>query len=289
MKAGHVFLMLLAVAMWGFNFPATRMVLEVFSPLQLAFTRALLTLLVLLPWWHPFKPVSWRLMAAALAIGGFSFFLIYEAISLTESLTTVAVGTQLMPPMSAILSLLMFREHISPRKWLGISIATGGAVYLAGATKSPLSVTALGLTVLAVSFYSVGSIVIGKTPAVGIWRMLAWISAISLLPLGLMTAAAGPLFPDLQQLQMHHWVALLFSVIIAALFGQAVLFKLYRTYPVAVVIPWALLIPVFAALSSVIFYPESIPISLVTGGSVILAGVWIQQHRSRNRRESPVP
>lgn len=290
MRTKHILLMLFAVALWGFNFPATRMVLEVFSPLQLAFARACMTLLVLLPLWRPFEPVPWRLMAAALAIGGFSFFLVYEAISLTESLTTVAVGTQLMPPMSAILSLLLFREHLSFRKWLGIAIATGGAIYLAGATKSSLSVTALGLTVLAVSFYSVGSIIIGKSTAVGIWQMLAWIAAVSLLPLGLMTAAAGPLFPDPHLLQWHHWLALVFSVLVAALFGQAVLFTLYRAYPVAAVIPWVLLIPVFAALSSIVLYHESISPSLVAGGSVILAGVWIQQHSASKRgRDTPVP
>ena len=89
---------------------------------------------------------------------------------------------------------------------------------------------------------------------------------------------------------MHHWGALLFSVIFAALFGQAVLFKLYRAYPVSVVVPWALLIPVFAAISSVIFYSESISLSLVTGGSVILVGVWVQQIGiGRARRGTPLP
>jgi len=69
-----------------------------------------------------------------------------------------------------------------------------------------------------------------------------------------------------------------------------VLFKLYRAYPVSVVVPWALLIPVFAAISSVIFYSESISLSLVTGGSVILVGVWVQQIGiKRGRRGTPLP
>lgn len=279
MKPIHIILMLCTVAVWGFNFVATRVALEMFSPEQMAFARSVLTLAILLPWWHPFKRIPWQLMAAALAIGAGSFYLLYQAISITESLTTVAVGTQLMPPLSAILALLFFHEHISSRKWLGILIATMGAVYLAGATTSILSLKALGMTVLSVLLYSGASIVIGKSKSVSVWSMLAWIAAMSLLPLGLMTAVSGPLYPDLNQIQIHHWLALLFAVIFSALFGQAVLFSLYRRYPVSDVAPWALLIPFFAGLSSILVYGEPISISLFLGGAIVLLGVWVQQSR----------
>jgi len=169
--------MIVTVAVWGFNFVATRIVLEVFSPMQMTFARSLLTLVILLPWWKPFKPISTKLLVAALSIGAVAFYLLYAAIGMTESLTAVAVGTQLFAPLSALLALLFFQERISPRKWLGILIATTGAIYLTGATTSMLSVTALGLTFFAVLFYAAGSIIMGKSTSVSVWSMLAWISA----------------------------------------------------------------------------------------------------------------
>lgn len=277
MKPLHVLLMLCTVAVWGFNFVATRVALEVFSPEQMAFARCVLTLGILLPWWKPFKRIRWQLLAAALAIGTGSFYLLYQAISMTESLTTVAVGTQLMPPLSAMLALLFFREPVSRRKWLGILIATLGAVYLAGAATSSLSTLALGMTVFGVLLYSAGSIVIGKSKSVSLWSMLAWISAMSLPPLGLLTAISGPLFPDPGLMQIHHYLAFLFSVVLSALIGQAVLFYLYRKYPVSDVAPWVLLIPLFAGVSSIVVYGESISLSLVVGGAIVIVGVWIQQ------------
>jgi len=156
-----------------------------------------------------------------------------------------------------------------------------GAVYVAGITSSKLSLLALGLTFLSVLFYSGGSIVIGKSSAVSVWRILAWISALSLLPLGLMTAVAGPLFPDPDLLQVRHWLALLFAAVLAALLGQAVLFSLYRKYPVSVVAPWVLLVPVFAALSSVLVFGESVSAKLILGGSIVLVGVWLQQRSDK--------
>ena len=282
MKPLHIFLMLCTAAVWGFNFVATSVVLEVFSPEQLAFARSVVTLTILLPWWKPFKRIPRQLVLAALAIGTLSFYLLYKAVSITESLTTVAVVTQLMPPISAILALFFYHERISARKWTGILIATIGAVYLAGITKSGLSLMALGLTVLAVLSYSAGSVVIGKAKSVGVWRMLAWISAVSLLPLGLMAAASGPLYPDPGLMQLQHWLALLFAVVFSALFGQAVLFNLYRKYPVSEVAPWTLFVPFFAGLSAVLFYGEAISLSLLLGGAIVLFGVWLQQRSDSN-------
>jgi len=279
--------MLGVVVVWGFNFIATRMVLEIFSPAQMAFARSVLTLAILLPWWKPFKPIPLKLLAAAFSIGVLAFYLLYEAIDMTESLTTVAVGTQLMPPLTAILALLFFHERISAGKWLGILIATAGAIYLAGASTSTMSINALGLTVLSIFFYSIGSIVIGKSSSVSAWRILAWISVISLLPLGLITMASGPLYPDLAQMQIRHWLAFLFAVIISGLLGQAALFYLYGKYPVSSVAPLALLIPLFTGLFSILIYGESITFSLMLGGAIVLFGVWVQQRGSRrNNKQS---
>ncbi len=281
MKPIHILLIISTVAVWGFNFVATRVALEVFSPMQMAFARSLLTLVILLPWWKPFKPISRKLLAAAMSIGTVAFYLLYAAIGMTESLTTVAVGTQLLPPLSALLAWWFFQERISPRTWLGILIATTGAIYLTGATTSALSFTALGLTFLSVLFYSGSSIIIGKSSSVSVWRMLAWISAMSLIPLGLMTAATGPLYPDLGLMRIQHWLALLFAVVLSGLLGQAALFYLYGKYPVSNVAPWALLIPFFAGFSSILMYQESIPLSLLLGGAIVLFGVWVQSRGAR--------
>jgi O-acetylserine/cysteine efflux transporter len=269
--------MVCTAAAWGLNFVAMRVTLEVFSPGQMAFARAAMTLLVLLPWWQPWRRVEPKVLVASLVIGALSFYLMYAAIGLTDSLTTVAIGTQLMAPITAILALIFYREPVSGRKWLGISIATLGAMFIAGASGFGLSAAALGLTVIAVSSYSAGSLVLSKSSTVGIWRLLAWISAAALIPLALLAAASGPLYPDLETLQWRHWVALVYAVLISALLGQAVLFFLYRKYPVADVAPYVLFIPVFAALFSILVYQEHIGLHVVLGGSAVLLGVWIQQ------------
>ena len=281
MKPSHIVLMLCIAAIWGFSFVATRVALEVFTPIQMAFARSVLTLILLLPWWQPFESISWRLTLAALTIGTFSFYLLYRAVSITESLTTVAIATQLLPAISAVVALLLYRERVSPRKWTGILIATAGALYLASAADSSLSTAALGLTVLGVLCYSAGSVIIGKSEAVSVWRMLAWISALSLPPLGLMAAASGPLYPEPGVFQAQHWLAIMFVVMFSGLAGQAVLLKLYRIHPVADVAPWLLFIPLFAGLSSILVFDETISLGLFIGGAIVVFGVWVQQSSNR--------
>jgi hypothetical protein len=65
MKPLHILLMIITTAAWGLNFIATRVVLDVFSPEQLAFARACISLAVLLPWWQPWRRVSVKFLAAA--------------------------------------------------------------------------------------------------------------------------------------------------------------------------------------------------------------------------------
>ena len=288
-KPLHILLMLGTVMVWGFNFVASRVALEAFSPEQLAFCRAVLTLAILLPWWRPLARIPWQLIAAALAIGTGSFYLLYRAIGITDSLTTVAIGTQLMPPLAAVLAYLFFREHVSSRKWLGILIATLGAVYVAGGTDSSVSLAALGLTLLSVLLYAAGSVLIGKSKAVSLPNMLAWIAALSLPPLGLLAAASGPLFPDPGLVQAQHWSAFLFTVVFSALIGQAVLFHLYRNYSVSEVAPWTLLVPLFAGISAIVVYDETMSASLLLGGAVVILGVWIQQGGSGRAVKDSAP
>lgn len=286
MKAAHILMILGTVAVWGFNFITMRVALEVFSPIQMALVRSALTLLLLWPFWKPLTRIPWKLMAAALAIGGAAFPLLYAAVGLTESLTTVSVATQLMPVLSAVLAWMFFHEHVSTVKWTGIAIATAGAAYLAGATQSQLSVMAFGLTVLSVLFYAGGSIIIGKSHEAGVMRMLAWTAAMSLPVLGALAAVSGPILPDLGPMEARHWGSLFFLVVMGGLLGQASLFYLYRRYPVSQVAPWVLLIPLFVGLSSVWIYDEAITLTLVLGGGVVLLGVWIQQSAAGRKAPS---
>jgi O-acetylserine/cysteine efflux transporter len=246
-----------------------------------------LTLAVLLPFWKPLQGLPLKVALAALAIGTFSFYFLYAAIETTESLTTVAIATQLMPALSAILAMVFYREAILARKWLGIAVATVGALFLAGATQSTLSVAGLGLTVLSVLFYAGGSIVIGKSTTMEIWRVLAWTAALSVPPLAVFAASTGPMLPDLELLELRHWAALVFVALLSALLGQAVLFRLYRLYPVSDVAPWVLLVPLFAGISSIWLYNEQITLTLVVGGGIVLAGVWIQQQGPKQAAREP--
>jgi O-acetylserine/cysteine efflux transporter len=285
MKSFHILLMVCTAAVWGYNFIAIRVALEVFTPEQLAFARAVLTLAVLLPWWKPRQAVPLMFLAASLAIGVLAFILLYSAVRMTDSLTTVAIGTQLLAPASALVALVFYREQISSRKWSGILLATLGAIYLAATGNSTLSVTALGITVLSVSCYSAGSVILTKSFSVDVWRMLAWISAVAIIPTALLAGLSGPLLPDLTTLEARHWLSIVFAFFVSALLGQAVLFSLFRRYPISAVAPYILLTPIFAGLFAILSYDESIELRLLLGGVLVLAGVWIQQSGASRREK----
>ena len=100
------------------------------------------------------------------------------------------------------------------------------------------------------------------------------------MPTALIAGLSGPLLPDPSLLETKHWLAVVFALLVSSLLGQAVLFSLYRLYPISDVAPYTLLVPVFTALFAVLIYGESLQMSLLLGGAIVLAGVGIQQVRS---------
>jgi O-acetylserine/cysteine efflux transporter len=77
--------------------------------------------------------------------------------------------------------------------------------------------------------------------------------------------------------------------VFSALIGQAVLFHLYRNYPVSEVAPWTLLVPLFAGISAIAVYDETVSASLLLGGAVVILGVWIQQGGSGRAAKDSAP
>lgn len=101
-----------------------------------------------------------------------------------------------------------------------------------------------------------------------------------------MASLNGTLLPDPALLELKHWLALMFAILISALLGQAVVLSLYQIYPVSDVVPFVLLTPVFAGLFAIWVYDEAIQFTLLIGGIVVLAGVWIQQAGSKRPGKS---
>ena len=84
-------------------------------PLFYAAVRFAIVAIAVFPWLRPVPKPFWRLILVALCMGAGSFAFVFLALK-TASPSSVAIVSQLMVPMTTVLSFLILRERLSRRR-----------------------------------------------------------------------------------------------------------------------------------------------------------------------------
>lgn len=255
MHKKHLFLAIAVTAMWGFNFPITKLGLAAIDPLLLT---ALRFTLAALPWVffikRPSIALKW-LAAYGLIFGVAMWALINLGIEMGVAPGTAALLIQFSAFFTLGWGVLLFGERLSLGQKLGIGLAVIGLASIL--LTSPGHGTTLGYALLVVSAFSwsVGNIIIKQSKVREVFAFVVWASLFPPLPLLALTWLAHGNAPFVSVVSHLEWVAvfsLLFQVYVATHFCYWGWNVLLREYPVSKVAPLSLLIPVFGVLGSML-------------------------------------
>ena len=279
-------LLLLPPLFWGGNIVVARGVTGVVPPITLSFWRWCLAFLILLPltWRHTRQDwqtavANWRILTLLGFLGVTCFnTLLYLAVQTTTAINGSLMQTA-MPAAVIVISWLLFGEKISLRQGIGVAVAISGAffVVLRGQISTLLQLSFVQgdlLILLAVSLYALYSVLLRKRPL--------------LHPLSFLTFTFGA------------GVALLFPIYLwslstgarAAMSAPAYLAILYvAIFPsILAYICWnsgiaqvganraglfVNLVPVFAAIFSIIFLGEQLQPFHFVGLLLIFSGLFL--------------
>lgn len=275
MQKKHLFLALLVTALWGLNFPITKLGLASIDPLLLT---ALRFTLAALPWvWLiPRPPVAFAWLAAYGLIFGVAMWALIN-LGIEQG---VAPGTaSLLIQFSAFFSLgwgvLLFGERLRWQQVLATAIALWGLLRIIG--DSPGHATGLGYALLLVSAFSwsVGNVIIKRCGVREVFAFVVWASLFAPLPLLALTWISHGSAPFLQlagQVSVSAALSLMFQVYAATHFCYWGWNLLLREYPVSRVAPLSLLIPVFGMAGSVLILGQRVGVDeAVSMGLILLA------------------
>src|SRR6185436_18661922 len=131
MRPFDIGLALLVMLIWGFNFAVVKVGVGTMPPiffvaLRFALVALLMTAFVAVPRAH-----LRRIAGLAVVLGAIHFTTMFTAISLVDS-GTAALVVQLQVPFAAILAAIVFKDRIGWRSALGMALAFGGVVIIAG-------------------------------------------------------------------------------------------------------------------------------------------------------------
>ncbi|QOT81238.1 EamA family transporter [Cupriavidus basilensis] len=253
MQRKHLLLAVVVTAVWGFNFPITKLGLAGIDPLLLT---AIRFTLAALPWVFFVKrpQVAFHWLAVYGLIFGVAM---WALINLGIAMGVPPGSASLLIQFSAFFTLgwgvLLFRERLALPQLIGMVLAAIGLVgILLG---SPGKATTIGFSLVMVSAlaWSIGNIVIKVSKVREIFAFVVWASLFPPIPLFLLTwllHGPGPFTALPSHLRGAAMFSLAFQAYGATHFCYWGWNLLLREYPVSRVAPLSLLIPVFGIVSS---------------------------------------
>ncbi|MQU04908.1 EamA family transporter [Pseudomonas helleri] len=275
MQNKHLALAIAVTAMWGLNFPITKLGLAAIDPLLLT---ALRFTLAALPWVFFIKrpPIALKWLAAyGLIFGVAMWALINLGIEMGVPPGTAALLIQFSAFFTLGWGVLLFGERLSVGQKLGVGLGVLGLISIILSSPGHGTTVGYGLLVVSAFSWSVGNIIIKQSKVREIFAFVVWASLFPPLPLLALTWLVHGSAPFVSVVSHVEWVAvlsLLFQVYVATHFCYWGWNVLLREYPVSRVAPLSLLIPVFGVVGSMLMLGHRVGASeAVSLGLMLLA------------------
>lgn len=287
-------LMLMCLA-WGFHFVVIKLAVGEIPPIYYAAIRMTLVAVLLA------RFLKWRagqmapVFGAGLCLGALNYAFMFTGLKYAPA-SSAAIALELYVPFATIMSMIFLGDQLGWKRVIGIAFAFAGVAVIAlGKDSAEIEDVRIGIgigLVAAGAFTeSIGAILVKKSPSLKPIELLAWFSVVGTAGLWLMTF----MFETGQAEALgasNRWMiagAIVYSAIVASIFGHSAYYWLLQRLPVSVVAPSVLLTTVLAVTFSVIFLGDPIGLNMVFGGIMTLGGVGIVLLRNVKKQGIKAP
>ena len=287
-------LLICVMLIWGSSFVVTKAALGRVPPIFLAFARlavAAISLSIYAGLTHQLtlRPAPWRTLFG-MAISGILIYYIGFNLSLQyTSASQAALVQSCVPAVTAALAVVFLHEPLTIRRVVGIALAIigVGAMFLPsarhdGAPQPWLGNLIMVCTVLSWAAYTVMAKRLAALQAVPLATHVTVIGALLLAAPAWLESRFGLA----QGLSTARWLTADWAAIIyLGVFPSALCFVLYskalRHLRASQVATFVNLVPLVGVISGVLALGESLSSNALSGGALVLSGVWISTHDRR--------
>ena len=284
MPISHLLLALLVAIIWGINFIFVKFSLEVFSPLLLCALRFILAsipaVFFIKPPAVPFKMVIlYGLVVFALQ---FSLVFIGMNVGMTPGMASIIMQAQVF--FSLFFAVFFLGEKPNIGQVVAAVIAFTGIGLVAMHFDTNISLLGFICILAAAAALGVGNLITKKMNRVNMMALVVWgcfVASIPTLILSLLIEGPDSIVYSYHHLTWLSTTSLLYIVFVSTWIGYGVWNWLLSRYSVGVVVPFALLVPVFGLLSSVLILGEPFQLWKLVAGLLVISGLYINLLSSR--------
>lgn len=289
----HLLLALLVVCVWGGNFIFVKLSLNEMPPLLLCAIRFLLAsfpaILFIKPPAAPFRMVA----LYGFIMFGMQFALLFMGMyaGMPPGLASILVQVQVF--FSILFAALALKEIPTLWQVIGGLISFSGIGLVALHLDHHATLAGFLLIIAGAASWGVGNLITKRLSHVNIMSLVVWGSFIACFPLTLLSLIfEGPsqIMHTFTHLSWVGIVSVAYIVYFSTWIGYGVWNYLICRYHVSVVVPFTLLVPIVAILSSVIFLHEPFQKWKLMAGLLVITGLCINflAPRFLNRTSIPI-
>lgn len=276
MKPFHLFLALLLIFIWGFNWVIMKLGLDEMPPFLMAACRFFLTSM---PWVFivkrpniPFSSVVIYGFLMFVVQFGFLFSGIY--VGIPAGIASVIGQTQVIFTM--FFSYLLLKERIYLHQVIGALIAFIGIGLVSWNLEGSITLLGVLLILSSALFWGLGSVYSKKLGKISPFPLVVWGSLIAWPPLLLICyffEGKEGIFPLVQQISLVSLGAIVYLTYFATFFGFGIWFYLLSRYPLATLAPLTLGIPIVATIFSSLVLNEPFELWNLSAAFLIIIGL----------------
>ncbi|HAT8892986.1 TPA: EamA family transporter [Legionella pneumophila subsp. pneumophila] len=278
MPFAHLLLALLVVFVWGINFIFVKISLEEFSPLLLCAVRFLLAsvpaVFFIKPPAVPFKIIAgYGLIMFALQ---FALLFIGLRVGMTPGVASLLMQVQVF--FSMFFAIIFLGEQPQVGQIIGALIAFIGIGVVALHFDHNVSLMGFLCILAAAASWGVGNLITKKIHSVNLIAVIVWSSFVACLPMFMLSLVfEGPasFVTTYEHMTWKGILSVLYIVYISTWVGYGVWNWLISRYPVGMVVPFTLLVPVVGILSSVFILGEPFYLWKLVAGLLVISGLCI--------------
>lgn len=276
MSLRDILLAVAVAALWGFAFVPIRLGVEEMPPLLMTGLRFLFSAVPAILFIRPPKAPVALVVAFGFVLGVVKFGLLFTAMKLGMPAGLSSLVMQMQVFFTILLAALVARETPTRLQLVAAAVALSGVAVIALSKGRGAPLVPFLMMLFASFVWGVANMLARMAREADMLAFIVWSSLVSPLPLFALSLAFDGPAAVAGALTHPSWLgaaSVLFLAFGATLFCFSVWTRLLKTYPAAVVTPFALLVPVFGFFSGWLFLGEAMAPSAILGSALVLAGL----------------
>lgn len=204
------------------------------------------------------------------------FAMIFVAMSMGLTVTSVIVATQMGVPFACIVSSVLFKDHLGPWRALGLLVAFVGVLIVALTPNASQHWEAFMLGVFGAMSWASANIYMKLMTPVKNVALLFWPALLSLpILLGLGLIFEHGQLEIMRNAHWQSWAGIAYGVCVSSFIGYGLWNWLISKYPLSQVVPFSLCVPIAGITGGALLFGDSLTVQVLLGAALTIIGVGI--------------